>query len=70
MIIADDFFGQPRLFLTLGVTVPNTINTHEFCPKHHTGLKIQFPSQYFAVTSFGFSKFLSTFIFLHAALLA
>ena len=35
------FFRQPQLFLMLGVTVPNTINTHEFHPKHHTGLKIQ-----------------------------
>ena len=24
------FFGQPQLFLMLGVAVPNTINTHKF----------------------------------------
>ena len=35
------FFGQPRLFLTLGVAVLNTINTHKFHPKRHTGLEIQ-----------------------------
>ena len=64
------FFGQPRLFLTLGVTVPYTINTHEFCPKHHSGLKIQNSITIFRGYLFGFSKFLSTFYFLHAALLA
>ena len=44
-IIADDFFGQPRLFLTLGVTVPNTINTREFCPSIIPGSKFKIPSQ-------------------------
>ena len=39
------FFGQPRLFLTLGVTVPNTINTHEFCPSIIPGSKFKIPSQ-------------------------
>ena len=28
-------------FLTLGVTVPNTINTHKFHLEHHIWLKIQ-----------------------------
>ena len=55
------FFGQPRLFLMLGVTVPNTINTHEFCPKCHTGLKIQNSITIFRGYLFGFSKILSTF---------
>ena len=27
-------------FLTLGVTVPNTINTHKFCLEHHIWLEI------------------------------
>ena len=39
------FFGQPQLFLTLGVTVPNTINTHEFCPSVIPGSKLKIPSQ-------------------------
>ena len=39
------FFGQPQLFLMLGVTVPNTINTHKFCPSIIPGLKFKIPSQ-------------------------
>ena len=53
------FWTTPH-FLTLGVTVPNTINTHKFFPQLHTWLKIQIPSQSF-VTTFGISKLLSTF---------
>ena len=61
------FFGQPQLFLTLGVTVPNTINTYEFCPSIIPGLKFKIPSQYF-VAPIGFSKFVSTFNFFHMLL--
>ena len=39
------FFGQPWLFITLGVTVPNTINTHKFCPSIIPSLKFKIPSQ-------------------------
>ena len=35
------FFQTAPHFLTLGVAVPNTINTHEFHLEHHTWLKIQ-----------------------------
>ena len=51
------FFGQPQLFLMLGVTVPNTINTHEFHPSVIPGSKFKIPSQYFAVTSLAFLNF-------------
>ena len=39
------FFGQPRLFLMLGVTVQNTINTREFRPSVIPGSKFKIPSQ-------------------------
>ena len=42
---ADDFFGQPQLFLTLDVAVPNTINTCEFHPSIIPGSKFIIPSQ-------------------------
>ena len=64
------FFGQPRLFLTLGVTVLNTINTHEFHPSIIPGSKFKIPSQYFVVTSLAFLNSCQLLIFLHAALLA
>ena len=35
------FFWTALHLLTLGVTVPNTINTHKFCLKHHIWLEIQ-----------------------------
>ena len=64
------FFGQPQLFLTLGVTVPNTINAHEFHPSIIPDSKFKIPSQYFVVTSLAFLNFCQLLIFLHAALLA
>ena len=39
------FFGQPQLFLMIGVTVPNTINTHKFRPSIIPGSKFKIPSQ-------------------------
>ena len=63
-------FRQPRLFLTLGVTVPNTINTHKFCPSVIPGSKFKIPSQYFVVISLAFLNFCQLLIFLHASLLA
>ena len=44
------FFGQPSIFLMLGVTVPNTINTHKFHPSVIPGLKFKIPPQYFMIT--------------------
>ena len=64
------FFGQPWLFLTLGVTVLNTINTHKFCPSIIPGSEFKIPSQYFVVTPLAFLNFCQLLIFLHAAFLA
>ena len=44
------FFWTTRHFLMLGVTVPNTINTHKFHPSVIPGSKFKIPSQYFAIT--------------------
>ena len=57
------FFGQPQLFLMLGVTVRNTINTHEFCPSIIPGLKFKIPSQYFVVSSLAFLNLYQLLIF-------
>ena len=43
-------FQTTRHFLTLGVTLPNTINTHEFHPSIIPGSKFKIPSQYFTIT--------------------
>ena len=40
-ILLQTIFWTAHIFLTLGVTVQNTINTHEFCLEHHIWLKIQ-----------------------------
>ena len=47
-ILLPTIFWTTWHFSTLGVTVPNTINTHEFCPSIIPGLKFKIPSQYFA----------------------
>ena len=49
-ILLQTIFWTTRLFLTLGVTVPNTINTHEFHPSIIPGSKFKIPSQYFTIT--------------------
>ena len=49
-ILLQTIFWTTQLFLMLGVTVPNTINTHEFHPSIIPGLKFKTPSQYFAIT--------------------
>ena len=49
-LLLQTIFWTTRHFLTLGVTVPNTINTHEFCLSVIPGLKFKIPSQYFAIT--------------------
>ena len=56
------FFGPTLHFLTLGVTVPNTINTHEFCLSIIPGSKFKIPSQYFTIT-FWLFKILVNFNF-------
>ena len=38
-ILLQTIFWTAPHFLTLGVTVSNTINTHEFCLKRHIWLK-------------------------------
>ena len=43
--ILQTIFCTTQLFLTLGVTVPNTINTHKFCPSIIPGSKFKIPSQ-------------------------
>ena len=40
-ILLQTIFWTALHFLTLGVTVPNTINTHKFHLEHHIWLKIQ-----------------------------
>ena len=40
-ILLQTIFQTAPHFLTLGVAVPNIINTHEFHLEHHTWLKIQ-----------------------------
>ena len=49
-ILLQTIFRTTRHFLTLGVTVPNTINTHKFCPSIIPGSKFKIPSQYFTIT--------------------
>ena len=49
-ILLQTIFWTTRHFLTLGVTVPNTINTHKFCLSIIPGLKFKIPSQYFMIT--------------------
>ena len=39
--LLQTIFRTAPHFLTLGVTVPNIINTHEFCLECHIWLKIQ-----------------------------
>ena len=64
------FFRQPGIFSTLDVTIPNTINTHEFCPSIIPGPKFKIPSQYFAIAFWLFEILVNFLFFLHAALLA
>ena len=49
-ILLQTIFQTTQLFLTLSVTVPNTINTYEFRLNIIPGLKFKIPSQYFAIT--------------------
>ena len=49
-VLLQTIFQTAPHFLTLGVAVPNTINTCEFHPSIVSGSKFKIPSQYFAVT--------------------
>ena len=49
-ILFQIIFWTTQLFLTLCVTVPNIINTYEFCRSIIPGSKFKIPSQYFAIT--------------------
>ena len=69
-ILLQTIFWTTRLFLTLGVTVLNTINTHKFCPSIIPGLKFKIPSQYFMITSLAFLNFCQLLIFFTHCLLA
>ena len=62
-VLLQTIFWTALHFLTLGVTVPNTINTHKFHPSIISGWKFKIPSQYFTVT-FWLCKFLSTYTFI------
>ena len=70
-ILLQTIFQTAPHFLTLGVTVPNTINTHEFCLEHHILLKIQNSITIFHGYLWLY-KILDNlnFFFLHAVLLA
>ena len=46
-ILLQTIFRTAPHFLTLGVTVPNTINTHKFFPSIVSGMKFKITSQYF-----------------------
>ena len=57
-------------FLTLDVTVLNTINTHEFHLEHHTWLKIQNSITIFRGYLWLFKIFVNLQLFIDAVLLA
>ena len=69
-VLLQTIFQKTRHFLTLGVTVLNTINTHEFCLSIIPGSKFKIPSQYFVITFWLFQIFVNFNFFLHAALIA
>ena len=71
-ILLQTIFWTAPHFLTLGVAVPNTINTREFCPSVVSGLKFKIPSQYFVVTLLALQILVNLhfYFILHAVLLA
>ena len=62
-ILLQTIFWTTRLFLMLGVTVPNTINTNKFHPSIIPGSKFKIPSQYFMITFLAFLNFCQLLIF-------
>ena len=69
-ILLPTIFWTAPHFFTLGVAVPNTINTHEFHPKHHIWLKIQNSITIFCDYLLAFQNSCQLELFLHAVLLA
>ena len=69
-ILLQTIFRTAPHFLTLGVTVPNTINTHEFCLEHHTWLVIQNSITIFRGYLWLFKILVNLKFFLDAVLLA
>ena len=69
-ILLQTIFQTALHFLTLGVTVLNTINTHEFHLEHHTWLKIQNSITIFRGYLWLFKVLVNLQFFLDAVLLA
>ena len=69
-ILLQTIFWTAPHFLTLGVAVPNTINTHEFHLEHHIWLKIQNSITIFHGYLWLFKILVNLNFFLHAVLLA
>ena len=69
-ILLQTIFWTAPHFLTLGVTVLNTINTHKFCLEHHTWLKIQNSISIFRGYLWLFKIFVNLQLFIDAVLLA
>ena len=70
-ILLQTIFRRVPHFLTLGVAVPNTINTHEFCLECHIWLKIQNSITIFHGYLWLFKILVNfNFFFLHVVLLA
>ena len=69
-ILLQTIFWTAPHFLTLGVTVLNTINTHEFCLEHHIWLEIPNSITIFRGYLWLFKILVNLNFFLHAVLLA
>ena len=69
-ILLQTIFQTALHFLTLGVAVLNTINTHEFHLEHHIWLKIQNSITIFHGCLWLFKILVNLNLFLHAVLLA
>ena len=64
-VLLQTIFWTTQHFLTLGVAVLNTINTHEFCLSIIPGSKFKIPSQYFAITFWLFKILVNFNFFTH-----
>ena len=64
-VLLQTIFWTTQHFLTLGVTVLNTINTHEFRLSIIPGSKFKIPSQYFAITFWLFKILVNFNFFTH-----
>ena len=68
-VLLQTIFWTALHFLTLSVTVLNTINTGKFHPSIISGSKFKIPSQYFAVNSWQILVNLHFYFIFHAVLL-